>query len=120
MEDWLGEVKFEYDRVQDAFVITNSYSGFIFSKALVWSDYRFDFEFKILHASIGAIVRATNLSNLVMLQIFEDHIKAHIRINGLWLAWEPSELRFGERLNLNYWHRCQLDCNKGSIQIRVY
>ncbi|HEV2134039.1 MAG TPA: hypothetical protein VGR47_07230 [Terracidiphilus sp.] len=120
VEDWLGEGKFEYDRIQEAFVITGSYSGFIFSKALVWSDYRFDFEFKILHASIGAIVRAANLSNMVMLQIFEDHIKAHIRINGLWLAWEPSELKFEERLNLNYWHRCQLDCNKGSIQIRVY
>jgi hypothetical protein len=119
-DDWLGEGTFQYDRVQKAFVITNSYSGFIFSKALAWSDYRFEFEFKIFHASIGAIVRATNLSNLVMLQIFEDHIKAHIRINGLWLAWEPVELRFQEKLNLNHWQRCQLDCDKNSIQIRVY
>lgn len=119
-DDWLGEGTFQYNRVQKAFVITNSYSGFIFSKALAWSDYRFEFEFKIFHASIGAMIRATNLSNLVMLQIFEDHIKAHIRINGLWLAWEPAELRFQENLNLNHWHRCQLDCDKNSIQIRVY
>jgi hypothetical protein len=121
-DDWLGEGKFEYDRIHNAFVITGSYSGFIFSKALAWSDYRFEFEFKLLHASIGAIVRATNLSNLVMLQIFEDHIKAHIRINGLWLAWEPpvTGLRFEEKLNPNRWHRCQLECDKNSIQIRVY
>jgi len=119
-DDWLGEGKFQYDRVQKAFVITSSHSGFIFSKALTWSDYRFEFEFKIFHASVGAIIRAANLSNLVMFQIFEDHIKAHIRINGLWLAWEPAELRFQEKLNLDRWQRCQLDCDKNSIQIRIY
>jgi len=119
-DDWLGEGTFQYDRVQKAFVVTNSHSGFILSKSLAWSDYRFEFEFKIFQASIGAIVRAANLSNLAMLQIFDDHIKAHIRINGLWLAWEPVELRFQEKLDLNQWQRCQLDCDKNSIRIRVY
>jgi hypothetical protein len=85
-------------------------------------DYRFDFEFKIFHASIRAIVRATNLSNLIMLQIFDDRIRAHIRINGLWLAWDPPDtgLNFTEKLNLTQWHRCQLECDKNSIQIKSY
>ncbi len=122
-DDWLGEGAFQYDRVQKAFVITDSDSGFIFSKALTWSDYKFEFEFKIFHASIGAIIRATNLSNLIMLQIFDDHIRAHIRINGLWLWWDPpiTGLTFQEKLNLNHWqHRCQLECDKNSIQIKIY
>lgn len=120
-DDWAGEGKFDYDKVNDAYIITNSYSGFIFTKALTWSDYKLEFDFKIDHASVGAIVRATNLSNLIMFQIFPYGVKAHIRINGFWLAWEPqqTQLKFGSDLNLNHWHKCILHCNKGSIHIVV-
>ena len=48
-EDWIGEGTFQYDRTQGAFRITNSFSGFIFSKCLNWSDYILEFKFKILH-----------------------------------------------------------------------
>lgn len=121
-DNWIGEGTFQYERVQGAFEITRSYSGFLFSKALNWSDYRFGFEFKILNASVGAIVRATDLSNLVMLQFFEDRIRAHIRVNGLWLYWDPpiTGLTYREKLDMNRWHRCLLECDKGSIQIRIF
>lgn len=121
-EEWIGEGTFEYDKTHKAYAITNSFSGFIFSKCLTWSDYRFTFDFKILNTSVGVILRATNLSNLVMFQIFDHGIKTHIRVNSFWHVWEPAEknLTFNEKLNMDEWYKCDLECNKGNIRIRVY
>jgi len=121
-EDWIGDGLFQYERVHHSYAITNSHSGFIFSKCLTWSDYVFDFQFKILNTSLGVIVRAVNLSNTVMMQIFENGIKAHIRINGFWKAWEPTDAKlvFNQNLNLDQWYRARLQCDKGSIRIRIF
>jgi hypothetical protein len=121
-EDWMGEGIFQRERIHHAYAITNSYSGFIFSKCLTWSDYSVVFEFKILKTSLGAILRATNLSNLVMLQIFDYGIKAHIRINGFWKPWEPdiSGLLFEKKLNLDKWHISKVQCDKDSIHIIIF
>lgn len=121
-EDWIGDGGFKYERVHGAYSITNSDSGFIFSKCLNWSDYVFDFEFKILNKSLGVIVRATNLSNLVMMQIFENGIKPHIKINGFWQSWSPKEskLEFSKNLNSDKWYRCVFQCDKRSVRIRIY
>jgi hypothetical protein len=120
--DWIGEGAFEYDRAGGVYTITNSSSGFIFSKCLAWSDYTFSFEFKIINASVGTIIRATNLSNLVMLQIFEHGIKPHIRINGFWTWWEPDavRLRFSTNLTLDDWYKCVLKCDKSRIHIKIF
>lgn len=121
-EDWLGEGIFEYDRLHDSYVITDSHSGYIFSKCLAWSDYQLSFDFKILKTSVGVILRATNLSNLVMLQIFDHGIKAHIRVNGFWQSWEPKQtsLIFDKALCLDNWYNASIQSNKREIRIRVY
>jgi hypothetical protein len=121
-EDWMGDGVFQYERVNRTFAITNSHSGFIYSKCLTWSDYVFDFEFKILNTSLGVILRATNLSNLIMMQIFANGIKAHIRINGFWQSWEPkvTNLSFEKNLKLDNWYRAKFYCDKGSIGIKIY
>jgi hypothetical protein len=121
-EDWMGNGFFQRERMQNAFAITESESGFIFSKCLTWSDYTFDFDFKILNVSLGVILRATNLSNLVMLQIFNNRVKAHIRVNGFWKTWESedSNMAFVKKLSFEKWYRGQFQCDKGSIRIRIY
>lgn len=121
-EDWIGEGTFHYERVHGTYAITDSHSGFIFSKSLTWSDYVYDFEFKILRTSLGVILRATNLSNLIMLQILENGISSHIRINGFWQVWKPEEtgMIFASSLNLDSWYRARFQCDKGSIRIRLY
>lgn len=118
-EDWLGEGVFEYDRLHDSYVITDSHSGYIFSKCLTWSDYQLSFDFKILKTSVGVILRSTNLSNLVMLQIFDHGIKAHIRVNGFWQAWEPRQtsLIFDKALCLDNWYHASIQSNKREIRI---
>ena len=90
-EDWIGDGKFQYERTQNAYAITNAPAGVIFSKCLLWSDCKLSFDFKILNTSLGVIVRATNLSNLIALQISETGIKPRIRINGFEQAWNPEE-----------------------------
>lgn len=121
-DDWIGEGTFQYERTQGAYKITNSHSGFIFPKCLTWSDYELKFDFKILKTSLGVILRATNLSNLAMLQIFDTGIKAHIRINGLWQSWDPKEavLEFGRKLNPDNWYGCSMQCDKSSIRIIIF
>lgn len=120
-DDWIGTGHFEYDRDKKAYIITDSHSGFIFSKCLSWSDYKFDFEFKILNSSIGAIVRATDLSNLIMLQILDHGIKPHIFVNGFWKDFDPKSenLEFRDKLLLDDWYKCELTCNKRSISLRI-
>ncbi len=121
-DDWIGDGTFRYERTQYAYSVTNSHSGFIFPKCLIWSDYKLKFDFKILKTSIGVILRATNLSNMVMMQIFDNGIKPHIRVNGFWQFWEPKEARleFTKKLNLDDWYTCTMQCDKSSIRIRIF
>lgn len=121
-QDWIGEGVFRYERTQKAYTITNSNSGFIFSKCLIWNDYKLNFDFKILKISLGVILRATNLSNMVMLQIFDNGIKAHIRVNGFWQFWDSKDtkLEFNNKLNLDDWYTCSMQCDKNYIRIRIF
>lgn len=116
-EDWIGEGIFQYERTHDAYSITNSSSGFIFPKCLIWSDYKLEFHFKILKTSLGVILRATNLSNLVMLKISDTGIKTHIRINGLWQSYD--QLDFKKRIDLDDWYLCSIHCDKSLIRIGI-
>ena len=121
-QDWIGDGTFQYERTQNAYAITKAHAGVIFSKCLLWSDYKLSFDFKILKTSLGVIVRATNLSNLVALQISETGIKPSIRINGFEQAWTPEEsnLQFEKKLNLDSWYVCSVKCDKNSISIRIF
>ncbi len=120
-DDWMGKGNFEYERTHNCFSITKSESGYIYSKCLTWSDYEFSFKFKIIKDCIGVIVRAVNLSNYVMLQIRQNGIRPHIRINGGWKPWEPNEANmvFTESLSLDKWYMCILSCDKGSVNIKL-
>jgi hypothetical protein len=60
--DWIGAGTFEYSRTDNCFKLTNAEAGFIYSQCLIWSDYRLEFEFKIIEKCLGVIIRATNLS----------------------------------------------------------
>jgi len=118
---WIGRGIFEYQRTEKCFLISDSDSGYIYSKALIWSDYSISFEFKIIENCIGAIVRAVNLSNYVMLQINTRGIRPHVRISGGWYVHESKEvnLSFDNDLSLDKWYKCLLTCEKGSINIKL-
>lgn len=121
-DDWIGRGQFDYERTQNCFSITNSDPGYIYPKCLTWSDYKFEFRFKIISDCLGAIVRAVNLSNHAMLQIGLDGVRPHIRINGGWSVWEHKDvgLTFNGKLSRDNWYRCVLSCEKGSINIKIF
>src|SRR3989339_114432 len=119
--EWIGQGTFQFNRNEKSFEITNSHSGYIYPRCLNWSDYYTNFEFKIINKSLGVILRATNLSNLVMLQIFDEGIKAHIRVNGFWQSWDmhSTHLKFSHRLNLDQWYEFSAYCDKNSIKVVI-
>jgi hypothetical protein len=113
---------FEYKRTEKSFLITNSESGYIYSRSLTWSDYKVSFDFKILKTCLGAILRAVNLSNYVLLQININGIRPHIRVSGGWFWREAKDanLSFNSDLSLDKWYKCILSCEKVSINIKLF
>jgi len=121
-DDWIGWGDFDFDRNERCFFITNSAEGHIFSKCLNWSNYKVEFEFKILNSCIGVIIRAGSLFNYTMLQIATEGVNPHICIMGGWKRWEHKDvfLTFANELSLDQWYRCILVCDKENIKIRIY
>ena len=121
-DDWLGKGEFDYDRNNDCFSITNADPGYIYERTLYWSNYKYELEFKIIHSCIGIVVRAINLSNCIMMQIGEGGIRPHIKINGMWKAWESKEtnLTYDQQLSLDKWYKCIMLCEQDVIKVKIY
>jgi len=121
-DDWLGKGEFDYDRNNNCFSITNADPGYIYEKTLYWSNYKYELEFKIIHSCIGVVVRAINLSNCIMMQIGQEGVRPHIKINGMWKAWEAidSSLTYDKPLALDKWYKCILICEQDIIKIKIY
>ncbi len=115
--DWVGRGTFKYIRNERAYEITNSSVGFIYPKTSLWDDYYFEGDFKILKTSLGLIFRAQNLSNCVMIQIFTDSIKSHLRMNGEWIVY--SDNKTGINLSNDCWYKVQSYCEKRKIRIKI-
>lgn len=120
IENWIGS-GFQYKKSENCYLLNNAEPGVIFSPTLNWSDYRFRFQFKIEKNCVGIIVRAVNLSNYVMLQIRNDCIRPHVRVNGGWSISEPNVTNFYIKKNLSSdtWYTCETKCENDSITIVI-
>jgi hypothetical protein len=118
-DDWIGEGTFEYDRINNCYIITNAAYGCIFSKCFDWSDYLMSFDFRIIDDCIGAVFRAQNLSNYLMLQIGVDKINPHIKVNGAWKVVDSIDLTFSKPLSRDSWYKCEINCEKRRIIIKI-
>lgn len=120
-DDWIGRGTFEYRRASKAYLVSEAEPGFIYSKAINWNDYQYQFEFKILNKCIGALVRAANLSDYIMFQIRDYGIRPHLRVNGGWQIWEADKanLLFSNNLSLDQWYRCTITCEKDLIGLKI-
>ncbi len=116
-KDFVGRGNLRFSRNGKCFEITNSDAGFILPKTLNWDDYIYKFDFKIISTSIGFIVRADNLSNGVMYQIFIDRIRPHLRINGEWIAADDVTLE--KVLSLDSWYKLLVTCEKRDVKILI-
>lgn len=123
-KDWSGRGKFFYLRNERSFEITESGVGYIFPKTLIWDDYIFAFDFKIINKCLAWIVRANNLSNYIMLQCNFDGVNPHIRLDGQWIVKSHDDadvnLSFDEKLSPDTWYRAIIICEKRNIRISVY
>ena len=121
--DWVGSGYFDYYPKDEAFLIKDSDAGFIFSKCFNWIDYEVACEFKILKDTLGILVRATDLSNKLMLQI---NIKAngtrpHLWANGGYIVHEPKEsnLEFSTPLKEGQWYKLGINVYKDTVSIEL-
>ena len=120
-EDWFGSGKFELDKTNNAYLIADTDAGFIFSKCLLWKDYKVNGKFKIQNKHLGIILRASNLSNYVMLQITKNSIRPHIRANGGWIKYETdvTGLVFEEEIKDGRWYEFEFIVKGEDIQIKI-
>ena len=121
VQGWLGTGKFEYKSISKSFYISHNDPGHIFAPTLNWSDYSFSFLFKIENVCVGAIVRAVNLSNFIMLQIRENGIRPHIKINGSYKAFEFEETGFSftEKLSKDEFYKCYIRAENNQLYIKI-
>lgn len=127
---WFGKGNFNYDRTNKCFAIEGISTGkdayelesvYIYKNCLSWSDYEFNFDFKILNSCAGIVIRAIDLSNFIMLQINKKGIRPHIKINEYWAIFEaePTNLKFNKELSPDEWHRCVINCERNTVYVKL-
>lgn len=125
-ENWFGAGKFEFDKTNNAYLIADSDAGYIYSKCLLWGDYLLSGEFKMLNKCLGVILRATDLSNYIMLQINKQDkgIRPHIRANGGWIPYEvkATGLAFedGKDIKDGKWYKFEFKVKGDLVEICIF
>ena len=126
--NWIGNGIFQYVNSVNAFQITDSHNGFIYSKTFNWVNYEATLQFKIVQKSLSVIVRATDLSNYIMFQIFEKEIKPHIKVNALWVCYDPKREKIIPFIELapitpvltkDKWYYLKIVCDQNLITILI-
>lgn len=118
--DWVGRGDLKFVKNEKCFEITNSHIGFILPKTSNWDNYKYELDFKITNKSVGIIVRANDLSNYLMYQIFCDKVKSHIRINGSWIVVEEPSFDNNKKILQNNWYRLTIIAEKRIIKIQIF
>lgn len=121
-ENWFGSGKFELDKRNKAYLVADSDAGFIFSKCLLWKDYSMRGSFKILNKHLGVILRATDLSNYIMLQITKNSIRPHVRANGGWIPYETNTtgLSFEHDIKDGEWYKFEFIVSGELVEIKIF
>ena len=120
--EWVGRGDLKFHRSESCYEITNSNVGYLYPKTLLWDDYSYEFDFKIIKKTCGWIVRAQNLSNHIMLQCANNGINPHIRLDGQWIVYkhENENLTFKNELSLDRWYKARITCDKRMIKISIF
>ncbi len=123
--EWVGRGDWKFNRTEKCYEITKSNVGYLFPKTLLWDDYSFEFDFKIVSGFCAWIVRAQNLSNYVMFQCGTEGINPHIRLDGQWVVYKHKDanvkLSFesDKKLSFDKWYKAKLICDKRCIKIKI-
>src|SRR5260221_643276 len=120
-EQWFGSGIFKLNKQNKSYEIGDSDAGFIFSKCLGWSNYLFTGDFKILKDNLGIIIRATNLSNYIKLEITTDSVRPQFIVNGGSLVQEVKEtgLTFEKKIIEGKWYNFGLVVSGDEIEIII-
>ncbi len=81
--------------------VTESFDGGIAMPCVLWRDYDFQFETKIVRGNTTWLIRAKDILNYVMLQCGQSELNPHFRVNGMWVKLPPVSLPV--QLPVNTW-----------------
>jgi hypothetical protein len=123
VSNWFGRGTFQLDRVNKSYKITGSEVGFCYSPTLTWDNYVLEFDFRILKQCLGVLVRASNLSNCVMLQITDKTVRPHMRVNGGWWTDDDASTRLtftGAHIDSESWYHGRIACDHATIDFQIH
>lgn len=96
--------------------VTQSHAGGITRVGQLWTDYCFEFTAVLEHDCIGWIVRAQDLSNYYMFQLWPDKLRPHVRYFDQWIYPEESKLDFQVKKRIPVRIRTEVL----NIEVRIY
>lgn len=115
--EYAGEWRTPSEGRRNYLVVTNSDAGGIARPCLLWSDYIFEFDTKIVLSNSAWLVRASDIFNYMMLQCGQEVITPHIRTRGIWLMLEPIKLPL--KLPLNEWFSVRVRVSGVRVEVKI-
>ncbi len=96
--------------------VTQSPAGGITRVGQLWTDYNFEFTAVLESECIGWIVRAQDLSNYYMIQLWPDNLRPHLRYLDQWIYF--PDIKHGLEIRQNRPIRIRTEVR--NIEVRVY
>lgn len=121
LEDWeyYGGWRTERDGRQRILTVTESAEGGIARPCLLWRDYEFEFETKIVRGNTTWLVRARDILNYVMLQCGRSELNPHFRANGFWLLLDHVPLPLTLPTNTWFFVRIRVQGTRVTVSVRL-
>lgn len=119
LRNWIvtGKWRIEQDENNHFLTVTDSEVGGILKPCLLWTDYVFQFETKIVHSNSSWIIRANSLHNYVMLQCGIKELNPHFRIDGGWLR--SDSVAFSFELPTNAWFNVKVTVDGSRVAVVI-
>lgn len=114
-----GDWHIEEDEGQKILVATNSFKGGIARPCLLWEDYVFEFETKIVNKYTSWIIRAADIDNYVVLQCHQEKLRPFFLGKGQFYPdeWPVQDLPFN--LPLDTWFSVRIEVRGTQVKVAI-
>lgn len=117
--------KIEFDNGRLILSVSESHDGGITKKGFSWSDYEFSFDTKVIRDTSGWLIRATNRSNYVMIQLnLKDLNKPTLRLyyrysdpTTPWVLFDEVDL--GTEIRLLEWVAVRIAVRGSTVDVFI-
>ncbi|TKJ31058.1 MAG: hypothetical protein CEE40_03125 [Chloroflexi bacterium B3_Chlor] len=115
--EYYGAWRTEKEDRRHLLTVTESGDGGIARPCLLWRDYDFEFDTKIVRGNTTWLIRARDILNYAMLQCGQSELYPHFRVNGMWVRLPRVSL--STTLPLNTWFRVRIRVQGTRVTAKV-